>query len=61
MTTPVQDVVDTNNPDAAFRWDSTAQQWVFNITTGNLAPGSTYVYTIALNDGSSIEFQFGLR
>jgi hypothetical protein len=61
MTTPVQDVVDTNNPDAAFRWDSTAQQWVFNITTADLVVGSTYVYTIALNDGSTITFQYGLR
>lgn len=55
----VEDIVDTNNPDTAFRWDGT--EWIFNITTQNLAAGSTYVYTIMLNDGSTIVFQFGLR
>jgi MBG domain-containing protein/centrosomal CEP192-like protein len=57
----VQDVVATNNPDTAFRWDSTSQQWVFNIATGNLSPGKTYIYTISLNDGSTITFQYNLR
>jgi hypothetical protein len=60
-TTPVEDVVDTNVPDTAFRWDPMDQQWIFNITTVNLSAGSTYVYTITLNDGSAIPFQFGLR
>jgi hypothetical protein len=60
-TATVTDMVDTNNPDTAFRWDPTSQQWIFNITTGNLAAGSTYIYTIALNDGSTIMFQYGLR
>lgn len=57
----VENVVDTNNPDTSFRWDPTSQQWIFNIATGNLTAGSTYVYTIALNDGSTIVFQYGLR
>jgi len=61
VTTQVENVVDTNNPDTAFRWDATSQQWLFNITTKNLSAGSTYVYTITLNDGSTILFQFGLR
>lgn len=61
LTTFVQNIVDTNVPDAAFRWDSTDQQWIFNITTTNLPVGSTYIYTITLNDGSTIVFQFGLR
>jgi hypothetical protein len=60
-TSTVEDVVDTNNPDTAFRWDPTNQQWIFNITTANLSAGSTYIYTIALNDGSTIIFQYGLR
>ena len=60
-STTVENVVDTNNPDTYFRWDPTSQQWIFNITTGNLTAGSTYVYTIALNDGSTIVFQYGLR
>jgi hypothetical protein len=58
-TTSVEDVVDTNNPDTSFRWDG--QAWIFNITTGNLSAGNTYVYTITLNDGSTIVFQYGLR
>jgi YVTN family beta-propeller protein len=57
-TTTVEDVVDTNNPDTAFRWDG--QEWIFNITTGNLPAGNTYIYTITLNDGSAIVFQYGL-
>lgn len=60
-TTNVETVVDTNNPDAAFRWDPTGQQWVFNISTANLLAGKTYIFTITLNDGSTIMFQFGLR
>lgn len=59
VTTTVEDVVDTNNPDSAFRWDG--QEWIFNITTANLSAGSTYIYTITLNDGSTIMFQYGLR
>jgi hypothetical protein len=58
-TATVEDVVDTNNPDTAFRWDG--QEWIFNITTANLTAGSTYIYTITLNDGSTIVFQYGLR
>jgi len=57
----VEDVVDTNNPDTAFRWDPVSQQWMFNIDTSNLAAGNTYVYAIALNDGTVINFQYGLR
>ena len=61
VTTNVQDIVDTNNPDTAFRWDPTDQQWIFNISTQNLAANSTYVYTIILNDGTNISFQYGMR
>jgi lecithin:cholesterol acyltransferase len=48
-------------PDTSFRWDPTGQQWIFNLSTKNLASGQTYTYSISLNDGSSIEFTFGLR
>jgi hypothetical protein len=57
----VEEPVDTNNPDTAFRWDPTSQQWIFNITSGNLTAGNTYVYAITLNDGTIINFQYGLR
>lgn len=60
-TATVSDIVGTNNPDTAFRWDPTGQQWIFNITTANLSAGSTYIYSITLNDGSTIVFQYGLR
>lgn len=60
VTNNVQDIVDTNNPDTAFRWDSTNQQWIFNISTQSLSANQTYVYTITLNDGTTITFQFGL-
>lgn len=59
--TNVEDIVDTNNPDTMFRWDPSNMEWIFNITTQNLLAGSTYVYTIGLNDGTSIVFQYGLR
>jgi hypothetical protein len=60
-TSSVQDVVETDIPDTAFRWDPTSQQWIFNISTANLTAGNTYVYAITLNDGSVIYFQYGLR
>jgi hypothetical protein len=58
-TTTMEDIVDTNNPDTSFRWDG--QEWIFNIATASLSGGSTYIYTITLNDGSTIVFQYGLR
>lgn len=60
-STTVENVVDTSNPDTAFRWDPVGQQWIFNITTSNLTAGRTYIYTIGLNDGSTIVFQYGLK
>lgn len=60
-TTNVDETVSSTTPDAAFRWDSGAQQWIFNVSTANLSAGQTYVYLIRLNDGSSIGFRFGLR
>ena len=31
-TATVNEAVDSTTPDAAFRWDSVAQQWIFNIS-----------------------------
>jgi hypothetical protein len=54
--------VKPTTPDTAFRWDPTAQQWIFNIHTKSLAANKTFVYTITLNDGGPpITIQFGLR
>lgn len=69
---PVDETVSATNVDTVFRWDSTAQQWIFNLGTSGLSAGSTYIYTITLNDGSIVtgttlagagnaSFQYGLR
>jgi hypothetical protein len=57
----VNEAVDSTSSDSSFRWDAAAEQWVFNIATGQLAPNSTYAFRISLNDGSWIDFRFGLR
>ncbi len=57
----VTDSVDSTTPDSSFRWDSTERQWIFNINTKNLAKNKTYIYQISLNDGTNIQFQFGLK
>jgi hypothetical protein len=57
---PDEAVVSTT-PDTAFRWSATDQQWIFNMNTKPLQAGKTYVYQITLNDGSTIDFRFGLR
>jgi parallel beta-helix repeat protein len=57
----VNEPVDANNPFTQFRWDPSDQQWVFQISTDGLAPNRTYYYQIALADGSSIFFRFGVQ
>jgi hypothetical protein len=57
----VDEAVDSTTPDAYFRWDFTAQQWIFNMNTKSLLANVTYFYRIALNDGTSIDFTFGLK
>jgi MBG domain-containing protein len=70
--TSVDESVTSTNSDTAFRWDSTGQQWIFNLSTSGLLVGNTYVYTITLNDGTIVtgttdagagnaSFQFGLK
>ena len=57
----INEDVTSTTPDTAFRWDPTAQQWIFNISTKGMKAGVKYTYQITLNDGSSIIFSFGLR
>jgi hypothetical protein len=57
----VNEVVDSTTPDANFRWSPTDQQWIFNINTKSLSANATYVYSIGLNDGTAIAFQYGLK
>ncbi len=59
--TDVDEPVGSTNPDTAFRFDPVAQQWIFNTSTSSLAAGATYVFTISLNDGTVISFQYGLK
>jgi hypothetical protein len=61
VTNVVDESVDSTTPDINFRWDPTAQQWIFNMNTKSLTANVTYYYTIALNDGSTITFLFGLK
>ena len=51
----------STTPYTAFRWDPIDQQWIFNLSTKSLAAGAAYIYTIGLNDRSSIEFSFAVR
>lgn len=51
----------SGTPDTAFRWDSTGQQWIFNLSTKNLTSATTYYYKINLNDGTAINFHFAVR
>ena len=61
VTTDVNVESVSTTPHTAFRWDPVDQQWIFNLSTKDLAPGATYVYRIGLDDGSSIQFSFGVR
>ncbi len=57
----VDEAVDSTTPDSTFRWSASDQQWIFNINTKSLSAGKTHVYLITLKDGSTIQFQFGLK
>ena len=60
-TTEVTVEPGSTTPDTEFRWDPSSQQWIFNLSTKDLAAGATYIYSIGLDDGTSIEFRFGVR
>jgi len=52
----------TDVPDVAFRWDSSGQQWIFNMATSNLTAGSTDYFRINLTNASqSILFAIGVK
>ena len=61
---PVDETTDNSTNDLGWHFDSTAQQWIFNMST-KTAPQNvanrTYYYQITLNDGSTILFDFGLK
>jgi len=57
----IDETIVSTTPDTAFRWDSTGQQWIFNLNTKALQTPSTQQGVITLNDGTSIIFYFGLK
>jgi hypothetical protein len=57
----VDESVYSTTPDTSFRWDPSAQQWIYNQATSNLTPGVVYTYKIPLNDGTWITYRFSIR
>ena len=49
------------NTSTSFHWDPTDQLWIFVIDTRPLSTSHTYHYRIELNDGTNIQFQYGLK
>src|SRR5205085_2650915 len=39
--TVVNEVIPSTTPDSSFRWDPTAQQWIFNMSTKGLTANKT--------------------
>jgi len=60
-TSDVNETILSANEDSVFHWDPSSQLWTFNLSTKNLPKNATFFYTISLNDGTSINVQFGLR
>ncbi len=52
------DIASTGN---AFRWDSTAQQYIYNWSTKGLATGYWYKLSAKLDDGKTYSVTVGLR
>jgi len=61
VTNIVDQTVVSTTPYTALRWDPTGQQWIFDISTKQLAPRATYYYQVKLNDGTSIQFNYALN
>lgn len=57
----VDGTIYSTTPDTAFRWDSTDQQWIFNLSSTNLMSGTSYSYGIGLNDATAIDFNFAVK
>ncbi len=52
----VNEAVESTTPNSGFRWDVSAQQWIYNISTKNLTAGVRYTTISLLSDGSTISF-----
>jgi len=44
-----------------FRWAPAGQPWLFNINNKSLTASKTYFFQITLNDGSAINFDYGVK
>jgi hypothetical protein len=62
--TPFSETASDSTNDLGWRFDPTAQQWIFNMST-QIAPvnkaNQTYFFRIDLSDGTSIFFNYGLK
>jgi hypothetical protein len=63
MTAPVDESVysDPATNGTTYRWDSTAQQYIYNWSTKNLAVGYYYRIGVTLDDGQTYYVNIGLR
>jgi hypothetical protein len=61
IVAPIGEAIDSTTPDTAFRWSSSDQLWIYNISTKSLTANKTYSYRIHLKDGTDIDFKFGLK
>jgi len=61
VTSTVNEDVTSTAADQNFRFDPSAQQWIFNIDTKSQSANKTYIYLITLADSTTITFQFGLK
>ncbi|HVK20953.1 MAG TPA: PxKF domain-containing protein, partial [Actinokineospora sp.] len=62
-TAPVNEVAaaDTATTDGTFRWDATAQQYIYNWQTKGLAANYTYRISVRLDDGQVLSVVVGLK
>jgi hypothetical protein len=61
LMSTVNELVVSTAADPLYRWSATDQQWIFNTNTKGLAANATYVFRIFLNDGTNIDFRYGLK
>jgi hypothetical protein len=48
-------------PSSSFQWNPLLKEWFFVLSTREVVAKKTYSYRISLNDGTSIDFRFGVR
>ncbi|WP_436496776.1 PxKF domain-containing protein [Actinokineospora sp. HUAS TT18] len=62
-TAPVNESApaDTATTDGTFRWDATAQQYIYNWQTKGLTPNYTYRISARLDDGQVLSVVVGLK